>query len=175
MKRRSRLLVLLLVLLLLVTGCVEKEIVETNGEKVNVGKMQHKHCTRLGNADGAEVNLNYDLYYTDDILNILKSEEQVVSESSDILTTYEDAYKQIHSNYQGLDYYDANVVRENNSVTSTITINYDKVDINRLIAIEGEEDNIFEDGKAKVDKWLELAKRLGAKCTDVTEEENSEA
>ena len=174
MKKRNSLLVLLLVLLLLVTGCAKKEVVESNGEKVNVGKMQHQHCTRIGNAEGAEVNLNYDIYYTDDILNVLQSEEQVVSDNSDTLTTYENAYKGIHQHYEGLAYYDTNVVREGNSVTSTITINYDKIDINRLIAIEGSDDNIFEDGKPKVDKWLELAKKLGAKCNTV-EEENSEA
>ena len=45
-----------------------------------------------------------------------------------------------------------------------MVINYDKVDIARLLEIEGSEDNIIEDGVAKVDKWLTLAKRFGTKC-----------
>ena len=31
--------------------------------------MEHKHCTRGGTATGAEVKLEYDLYYTGDKLN----------------------------------------------------------------------------------------------------------
>ena len=50
------------------------------------------------------------------------------------------------------------------------------LDIDTLLAIEGEEDNIIEDGKAKVDKWLTLAKKFGTKCTVVEDDkENSEA
>ena len=94
--RKSSLLVLVLALLLLITGCEEKETLETKDENINVGRMQHKHCTRGGNADNATVNLNYDLYYTGENLNALKSVEQIVSDNSDTLTTYENAYKKIH-------------------------------------------------------------------------------
>lgn len=170
--KKSSLLILILVCLLAITGCEKKEVVTTSdGEEINVTKMHHQHCTRTGTANDAEVNLNYDIYFTGDILNVLKSEEQVISSNPDVLTTYEDAYKKIHSNYDGLDYYDASVVRGDTAVTSTITIDYDKIDINDLLAIEGEEDNIIENGQAKVDKWLELAKKFGTKCTDVNDEE----
>ena len=114
------------------------------------------------------------MYYTGEILNILKSEEKVISSDQDVLTTYENAYKKIHTNYAGLDYYDTEVVRGDTTVTSTITINYDKIDIDKLLAIEGEEDNIIENGEAKVDKWLTLAKKFGTKCEDVTEENSEE-
>ena len=177
MKKVSSILLILVVLLLFATGCEKKEVVDSNGEKVDVSKMVHKHCTRAGTATDAEVSLNYDIYYTGDVLNVLKSEEKIISAKEDVLTTYEDAYKKIHSNYEGLDYYDAEVVRGDTAVTSTITINYDKIDIDALLAIEGEEDNIIENGQAKVDKWLELAKKFGTKCTEVKDEEkeNSEA
>lgn len=174
--KKSSLLVLILVCLLVITGCEKQETVTTGGEEVNVTKMEHKHCTRAGSVTDGEVSMNYDIYYTGDILNILKAEEKVTSSKADILTTYEDAYKKIHSNYEGLKYYDTNVVRGEDSVTSTITVNYDKLDISALLDIEGEEDNIIENGQAKVDKWLEFAKKFGTKCTvvDDEEKENSE-
>ena len=49
-------------------------------------------------------------------------------------------------------------------------INYDKVDINKIISIEGDKDNIFEDGQAKVKKWKKLAKKVGTECVDYKEE-----
>ncbi|MBR2678704.1 MAG: DUF1307 domain-containing protein [Bacilli bacterium] len=179
--RKISLLIILLVCVLVISGCDSSEkTVKTSNTNSNVktGKMVHKHCTRAATAgEGIDVSLNYELYYTDDLLNVLHSEEKVTSENSESLDTYEKAYKDIHANYKGLKYYDTDVVRDENSVTSIIHINYDKVNIAALIDIEGEEDNIFENGQAKVDKWISLSKKFGTKCTVVNdlEEQNSEA
>ena len=151
-------------------GCEKQEKVISNGEKVNVSKMQHKHCTRTASADsGVEVSLNYDLYYTGEKLNLLHSEEKVTSTSNESLDLYQNAYESIHQHYEGLEYYDTSVVRGGDFIASAITINYDKIDIGKLLDIEGEEDNIIENGEAKVEKWLALAKKLGAKCEDVSD------
>lgn len=173
MKRKINLLIILLIGIFLLSGCSTKEEnkVESGGSKINVSSMQHKHCTRAATAgDGIDVSLSYDLYYTGEDLNILHSVEKVTSDKSSDLDTYEDAYKKIHANYEGLKYYDAKVLREKESVTSDITINYDDIDIAKLIEIEGEEDNIIENGKAKVDTWLTLAKKFGTTCEDVEAE-----
>ena len=126
--------------------------------------MEHKHCTREGTLDDGEVNLEYDIYYTGDKLNILESKEEVISSDDEILSTYAEAYKTIHSYYDGLDFYETSLTRGNTSVVSTIKINYDEINIDQLIAIEGEDDNIFENKVPKVSKWLELAQKFGTKC-----------
>ena len=163
MKKISIIIVLFLVILL--CGCESKdnEII-INNKPVNTSKMEHKHCTREATLDGGEVKLEYDIYYTGEVLNLLVSKEKIISSSEDILNTYEEAYKKIHLNYEKLENYDTSVVRGDTTVLSTISINYDKVDIDRLIEIEGEEDNIFINKVPKVDKWLELAKKFGTTC-----------
>ncbi len=167
----KKIFILILVCTVFLTACSSKKEqtkVESNGEVINTSSMKHKKCTRTGNAGtGIDVSLNYDLYYTGDILNILHSEEKVVATNESDLDTYEEAYKKIYKNYEGLKYYDAKVERGDTSVTSDLTINYDKIDIDALLSIEGEEDNIIENGKAKVDKWITLAKKFGTKCEDV--------
>lgn len=167
----KKIFILILVCTIFLTACSSKKEetkVESNGEVINTSSMKHKKCTRTGNAGtGIDVSLNYDLYYTGDILNILHSEEKVVATNESDLDTYEEAYKKIYKNYEGLKYYDAKVERGDTSVTSNLTINYDKIDIDALLSIEGEEDNIIENGKAKVDKWITLAKKFGTKCEDV--------
>ena len=66
------------------------------------------------------------------------------------------------------DFFDSSYVsREVPAVVEEETKN--EIDIDKLIDIEGEKDNIFENKVAKVDKWLELAKRLGTKCELVEE------
>lgn len=167
----KKIFILILVCTVFLTACSSKKEqtkVESNGEEVNTSSMKHKKCTRSATAgSGIDVSLNYDLYYTGDILNILHSEEKVVATNESDLDTYEEAYKKIYKNYEGLKYYDAKVERGDTSVTSDLTINYDKIDIDALLSIEGEEDNIIENGKAKVDKWITLAKKFGTKCEDV--------
>ena len=160
-------IIILIVLLLLVVGCSSNktETIKSNGETINTSKMEHKHCTReTTKQTGMETSLNYDLYYTGEVLNILKSEEKIITASEEKLTQYENAYNSIKDKYKDLDYFDFTVTRTDTTVTSSMVINYDKVDIARLLEIEGSEDNIIEDGVAKVDKWLTLAKRFGTKC-----------
>ena len=169
---KKYLIFIILLLAIIVTGCEKKDTKEpviSNGEKVDTTTMVHEHCERAGSMDGGELSLNYELYYTGEVLNLLKAEEKVISSSDEILTTYENAYRGIHEHYKGLEYYDTEVVRGDTTVTSTIIINYDKVSIPTLIQIEGAEDNIFEDGVAKVAKWKELAKKFGTKCQIVEE------
>ena len=36
--------------------------------------------------------------------------------------------------------------------------------IDKLIEIEGEEDNVFENKIPKVSKWLDLSKKFGTTC-----------
>ena len=170
--KKGFLLILIIISILFVTGCDdEKDVVISNGTRVNVSKMGHKHCSREAKAgDGITVELNYDLYYKDEDLLLLKSVEKINTTDSTSLDTYENAYNGIKVHYDGLEYYDQEVVRDSESVTNTITINYEKIDIQKLLDIEGEEDNVIENGKAKVDKWITLAKKFGTKCEEVTEE-----
>ena len=162
--KKITIIISLFLLVLLVSGCEEKKNVTINGKTVNTAKMEHKHCTRNGSLTGGDVELEYDVYYTGDNINIVKTMEKVISDDQEILNTYEEAYKGIHSHYEGLENYETSVVRDDNSVASYINVNYDEVDIDKLIAIEGEEDNIFENKVPKVSKWLELGEKLGAQC-----------
>jgi uncharacterized lipoprotein YehR (DUF1307 family) len=155
----------LVLVIFLICGCEDKtKEVIINGKSINTSSMEHKHCTREATAENAEVKLEYDLYYTGSILNLLKSKEEIISADDSVLNTYEEAYKKIHANYEGLENYDTNVARGDTTVISTININYDKIDIERLLNIEGEEDNIFENNVPLVSKWLELAEKFGTKC-----------
>lgn len=160
MKRKMILLIFIIPVLLCACSKEETNIVDS--------KMVHEHCYRNGIIENAEADLTYEIYYTGDILNKVEAKEKVTSEDIELLNNYEEAYKSIHSHYQGLSNYNTKVLRDSNSVVSTITIDYDKIDISSLIAIEGEEDNIFENNIPKVSKWKELAKKVGTKCEKVS-------
>ena len=59
------------------------------------------------------------------------------------------------------------LIKDDNSVTRDTTIDYEHVDIDKLLHIEGNEDNIIdENGKASLDMWLALAKKFGTVCNE---------
>ncbi len=186
MKKIKYIFVILLALFI-VTGCDEKATediiktnekvknIESNGETVKTSKMGQLKCTRNGKAgQGIITSLNYRLFYTGERLNMIFSEEKVSTSDSNILDTYENAYNKIKSRYEGLEYYDAVVTRGDTTVTNQITINYDKIDIDKLISIEGEKNNIFENKIPKVQKWIELGKKVGVTCEEVDTEKEEE-
>lgn len=124
-------------------------------------------CSREANAsDGVSPAFNYYIKYKDGNILELHAIEMVVSSSQENLDIYEEAYKDINKNYEGLKYYDTKVVRNDNSVTRDTIINYDKIDIEALLDLEGEEDNIIVDGKAKLDIWLDFASKFGTTCVE---------
>lgn len=168
--KRNSFIFIIIISVFIITGCIDNNKIISNGEKISVANMEHKHCTRSGVGNsGVTTELSYELYYTGDKLNILESTEKVNATNETDLDKYQEAYETINSNYEGLEYYDTKIIRNDSSVTRKTIINYDKININDLLYIEGEEDNIIEDGEAKVEKWLSLAKKFGTKCVTVEE------
>ncbi len=144
-------------LVLICTGC-EASVSNAGGS----GVIQ---CSRVGTIDGATSQMFYELYYDGEYLTVLHSSEQVLSDDEEILDTYEAAYKNIYKAYEGLKYYDAEVIRDSDSVITDVTINYEKIDIDALLDIEGSEDNVIdEDGKVKLQTWLDFAETFGVEC-----------
>ncbi len=169
----KKVFVLLFVFILLVTltACDKKEKSKsTTGDDTVVSKdMVHEHCTRTGNVDSnSSAEMVYEIYYTGEVLNKIESTERVTSTSKDVLDEYENAYRQIHSYYTDIDHYETDIIRTSSSVASKMSIDYDKIDLEKLIALEGEEDNIFENGKPMISKYKELAKKLGVTCEKVS-------
>lgn len=147
------------------TTTVKQTIVDEDFDKDGSGML--KCNTKAEAGEGIDVDLNYSIKYKNGNILELISIQKVSSDSQDSLDLYENAYQGIAKNYDGLNYYENNIVRDSNSVTYTITINYEKIDVKKLLAIEGEEDNIIKSGKAKLSLWLDLAGKMGTTCEEV--------
>lgn len=166
----------LLIILFLVTGCGtttnqgDIKAFSIDEKKYDTSNFNYITCTRdTETEDDSEVEIKYELYYDDEnYLEVLKSYEKVTSSNSDILKQYQDAYKNIYSVYDGLDYYDHEIKEGSNSITSITYINYGKINMDRLMDIEGTEDNVkVTDGKVKLDDWISFAKKYGTQCESV--------
>ncbi len=185
-KRNLSKLFLVLLTVVLLTGCNEKEteninqsvpakedtIIESSAgtEKIEIPAediegLQKITCSREATGeDDSDVELNYELYVDGDYIQILHSMEEIITDDQDILDEYENAYKGIYEHYKDLEYYDTSVIRTENSVTNDTVINYGKIDTDKLLEIEGEEDNVIKDGKVKLDDWIDFAEQFGTEC-----------
>ena len=171
--KKTNLFVLLLVSLFFI-GCknqVATDEVENSTNKIDsIEEINNKKgtliCTRNATATNASPFFKYTVTYSNDELLRLHSIEGITSSDEAILDEYEEAYKKISSYYENLKYYDVSVIRNDNTVTWDTNINYQKIDIDALLDLEGEENNIVKDGKASLSLWLEMAKKVGTTCIE---------
>lgn len=178
--RKISLLIVLVALCFMVSGCGKQEenkvnsngnetipqkIVDDNFKETGTGQLRCKQ--EVDAEEGLEVDLSYIVDYKRGNILKLRSISKVTSSNSDKLDIYEEAYRGVASHYKGLDQYMTKVIRDSNSVTYDTTINYAKIDIKKLLEIEGEEDNIIIGNKAKLSLWLDLAGKVGTVCEEV--------
>ena len=176
-KLKKILISLLIVLCVFITGCSEEDLVQNNEpivqkesvlDDIDSSGTGNLFCTREAFAsEGIDVELSYELSYKDGYVMILHAKEKVASNNSDSLDEYENAYRKIAKNYEGLKYYDITITRDKTSVINDTVINYEKIDTDKLLDIEGEEDNVIVDGKVKLSTWVSFAEQFGAKCEEV--------
>lgn len=141
-------------ILFLVTGC---------GNSNDTLSMT---CTRTMNQNNIKTSLKYNVEYKDDYVSRIKSVETIETDSSDILNTYKEQIESLYSPYQDVDYYEYNVEIQDNKLTSTVDINYEKVDTDKLFEIDSANGQLIKDGKIRVDDIKSVYENLGAICEE---------
>lgn len=176
MAKVIKLFLILLVPLVMLCGCsnqedidddeevTKKPIVDENLDRDGSGTL--KCVTEAYAEEGIDVDLSYVVTYENGNILRLKSKAVITSSNQESLDQYEAAYKGIADDYKGLNYYTTEVLRDSSRVTYNATIDYSMIDINKLLDIEGEEDNIIKNGKAKLALWLDLAEKVGTTCEE---------
>ncbi len=140
----------------------KQQIVEDGFDKNGSGTL---YCvTEASAADGINVSLSYEVVYNKGNVLSIHSKSLIESENQEDLSEYYEAYDVISKQYEGLNYYSRRLTRNSKSVLYDTFIDYQNIDIDKLLEIEGAEDNIIKDGKAKLNLWLELAGKFGTTC-----------
>ena len=161
--KKSSLVFIVIFLLMVCVGCEDKKVSEPIAkEDKNV-----LHCTRVAaGQDGVSTSLNYSIYYDDLYVTKTVSIEKITSDDENLLEQYKNAYEKVFEPYQDIRYYDNTVTKNGNTVTCTTVIDYEHVNTNKILEIEGEDGNIFEsDGRVKKKTLVTLYKKYGAKCS----------
>ena len=151
MKKRLKFLAAFAFLALLVTGCGNSS-------------TQTMTCTRTMNQNNIQTSLKYIVNYQGDYVTRIKSVETIETDNSDILDSYKEQVETIYSPYKDVEYYEYNVEVADNKLTSTVDINYEKIDTDKLLEIDSSNGQLIKDGKIAVADIKTVYENLGAIC-----------
>lgn len=156
MKRKFKIWQLFLgvFILLLSTGCG------------NSNSIESMTCTRTMNQNGIKTDLKYNIEYSKDYVTRIKTVETIETTNTDILDNYKEQIETLYSPYKDVEYYNYNVDIKDDKLTSTVDINYEKIDTDKLLEIDSANGQLIKDGKIKVSDIKSVYESLGATCTN---------
>ncbi len=147
-------LLIVLGMVFLLSGCGEKEI-------------KSLHCTIHSKnvIDGYEVNSTYDAVGEKGYAKTVTTKEETVSDSAETLDLFEETikttYKNMNDTYGGYTY---TVNRESNKVVADVTIDYSKMNLNKMLEDQPVLDKYIKDGKMLMSGLQKMYEDLGATC-----------
>lgn len=138
--------------LMLLTGCGETQ--------------KTMKCSRTLNQSGISMDLQYEVLYTGDYVDVVKSTEKVTSDNKEVLETYRTTVEKQYEPYKDIEHYNYNVSIEGNVLTSTTNIDYTKIDTSKMIEVDSANGTLIKDGKVKLDTVKQLYSQMGITCEE---------
>ncbi len=123
-------------------------------------------CTRTLNQSGIKMDLSYNVSYKGDYVTKVKSVEKIISNDSATLEAYKEQLKKTTESVSKIEYYDHDVKIDGDTLTSTITIDYTKIDTDKLIETDSSLKQLIKKGKVSVKDIKTLYNGLGVTCED---------
>lgn len=152
MKKKGLVIFLLLFMVLLFNGCSSKE-----------GTFE---CTRTANYGTYKMNLLYTVEYNGNYVKKVKSTEKIESDDKNLLEQYKTQIENQYSAYSGIENYNYEVKIEENILTSTVDIDYEKVDTDKMIEIDSANSQLIKNGKILTKDLKTVYESIGATCNE---------
>lgn len=117
------LVLIVCVSMLLLTGC---------------GSEKTLKCSRTVNQSNIKMDLSYNVNYKGKYVTKIKSTEKITSDDSSVLDTYKKQLEATTASLKNIEHYDHDIKIDGNTLTSTINIDYTKIDTKKLIEIDSQ-------------------------------------
>lgn len=155
--------VALLFILFMVVGCTSNT--EKEQEISNKEKSKELICTRKATvSEGVSMDLYYKVTYKGKYVELIETQEKIISDDKSILEIYKNTIESTYSPYKDVEYYDYDVKINGNTLTSTTKINYLKIDTDKMIDIDSANATMIKNGKVLVEDIKNLYSSIGAIC-----------
>lgn len=148
---RKVVVVFLVSAMLFVTGCSSREEILV--------------CTKKQEIDTrTTLESSYRVSSKDGYVTKLDTVEVIISNSKEVLKTYQENLENVYRDYRGIKHYSNKIRIEDNKLISTTKVDYDKIDTEQLIKIDRNNASAIENGKVKVSVLKEAYEQLEAVC-----------
>lgn len=138
-------------LFIFVSGCVSSEV-------------NTMVCIKTAKQNNLEIDLRYEVEYQRDVVEKVKSQEKIKSSIPSVLESYKDSVTSTYAPYKDIEYYNTDLVIDGDTLTSTVIIDYSKIDTKKLIEIDSSIGQILKDGKISISDMQSLYESIGATC-----------
>lgn len=171
MKKITKLSIVLLVGLLVFTGCSDNNDKKLDNDSEKGSSVQDNkdtkvlRCTKDGEVTtGVEADLTYEVTYTGSYVDEVHTVEKLTTDNEQYLEQYKTLVEAGYSPYKDVKYYDYDVQVKDGVLTSTVDINYAKIDTDKMIEIDSNNSLLIKNGKVKLSDIQDMYEQLGAVC-----------
>lgn len=151
MKKKITFLLVTIIILISCTGC--------NPETGTMTCTMSSYPTT-----GITLKSIYKAEYKNNTVKKLTSKDQVIVEEKEYLDTYEEKLTELYEPYKNLKYYKNEIKIKGKTLTSITTINYAKIDTEKLIQIEEGNGQLIKKGKVDIEDLEEAYRQNGFNC-----------
>lgn len=171
MKKITKLSVVLLVGLLVFTGCSDKNDNKLDKDSDKGSSIQENkdtkvlRCTKSEEVTtGIEADFIYEVTYTGTYVDKVHTVEKLMSDNEEYLNLYKELVEKQYEPFKDVKYYDYDITVKDGVLTSTVDINYAKIDTDQMLEINSSLSALIKDGKVKVSDMQSLYETIGAVC-----------
>ena len=137
----------------------EKETNSGNGTENKVTMCYSKQNEEEFNLTGT-----YKVTSKEGIVLLVESEEKVSFHDSDYRDLFKKTMEEMYADYNDLKYYDISIQVDGNNLISTTTIDYSRMDMDKMLEINPAMSSIIKNGKIKLDDLKLVYSMSGVSC-----------
>ena len=145
----------------LFTGCFNKK---TNDNENSVEEINTVCSGKQNIKEDVSVDTEYEIKSKDGKVITLISTEIITSNDTEYLNTTKEDIEKTYSIYKDINNYEYNITLENNKLISKTKINYEKVDLKKLIEVDPANENIIVNDSVNLKTLKDMYESLGNKC-----------
>ena len=128
------------------------------------GKKSVLYCSADVEMDEYSVSVSYQIEHDGKYVSRLKSTEKVTSDYDYVLDSFKEMIDEDQGIYKDLKYYKSSVSVSNGVLTSTVDINYKKINTTKMINLDSSNENLIKNGKVSIDDIKLYYEELGTTC-----------
>ena len=131
----------------------------------NGNKEKTLTCSISGKVtNGTEIKNEYIITYKGKYVSVLKSIETATTTDQTALKKYKESVEEMYSKNKDIEYFNYDIKLEDDTLISTVIIDYDNIDTDALIKVNPTNEELIKDGKVNINDLRKEYEKTGATC-----------